>query len=176
MFSATMTINTAKIDAIKTAFGPDALMAQGGPIYAAAEWTARDGMPAYFMSTGEGTWPPVKRGGTPLMLTGKLLAGFTFTTDGDKFRITTTGKPANIVGILNNGGTIKPKAESHTVTRHGKSFTVKNYLHFKVGDQWVKRLSVTIPPRPWNRWTEMLLTGAGKAATRALKRIFGSEA
>ena len=170
MFTAKLTVNTALLERVKAAVGP-------GPILGAiGTYVARDGMPMVFMSAGEGSWAPVRRGGSPMMLTGKELAGFTWAADADKVRITTTGKPANIVAVLNNGATIKPKVDSHTVTRGKKTITVKNYLHFKIGDRWAMVRQVVIPPRPWNRWTPTLLTGAQNAALLFIRRKIRGEA
>jgi hypothetical protein len=175
MFDAKMTQPTEFLDRLKAAVGPDALTRQGGVLDEIGERVAGnaiDGIPSVFRTAGEGTWAPVLRGGTPMMLTSQLLAGFTWTiAPPNAVKIMTTGKPQNIVRVLNDGATIKPKVESHSVTRDGKTFTVKNYLHFKIGDRWAQKLSVTIPPRRWNRWTETLKAGAVKAAVTAVKRM-----
>jgi hypothetical protein len=165
MFTAKLTVNTALLERCKAAVGPGTILGAIGT------YLVLDGMPGYFQSSGEGTWAPVRRGGKPLMLTLDYATGFTWAVDSNKVRLTNTGKPSYVIGVLSRGATIKPKVDSHTVTRGRKTITVKNYLHFKYKGGWAMVRQVVIPPRPWDRWTPTLLQGASDFAMKTIRRI-----
>lgn len=76
-------------------------------------------------------WKPVKRGGQPLVDRGRLRRSFGFQVERDGVVI----------------GTYVRYAAVH---QEGATITARNhpYLRFRVGGQWVRKRSVTIPARP----------------------------
>jgi hypothetical protein len=127
-----------------------------GPLDAVGKFVASDGMFRVFSSHGEGTWAAVLRGGDPLDDTGVLKGGFVYAmgSDGRSVVVTNEGREKMIQHVQNEGKTI------HAVNLP--------YLHFKVGDRWVKKVQVVIPARRFFVWLAELRQSAVEVAKAKL--------
>jgi phage gpG-like protein len=114
------------------------------PLEAVGQYVCKTGMPAAFAAGGYGTWPSVLREGRPLIDTGALMGGFVSSmgADGRSVVITNTGRPKMIQGVHQFGATIRAKNVP--------------FLRFRIGEQWVSKKQVTIPPRSFFVWFDAL--------------------
>lgn len=76
-------------------------------------------------------WKPVKRGGQPLVDSGRLRRSFSYRVERDGLVV---GTNVNYAAVHQGGALIR--AKNHP------------YLRFRVGNQWVRKRQVTIPARP----------------------------
>ncbi len=79
MFTVTMSVPHARLARMKAA-----LTDPRGPLERIGRYVAFTHMPAYFKSSGEGSWPAVGRGGQPLLDTGLLVRSWSYSLGIDR--------------------------------------------------------------------------------------------
>jgi len=104
MLTAKLTIPADRFSRIRGGLSNPAPALEAVGHYVVNKW-----MPSLFKSAGQGTWPSVLRGGSPLWDSGTLARGF-FPVLGGDGRSVLIVNPLKYAARMNFGGTVTPKA------------------------------------------------------------------
>lgn len=174
--SVTLTVPEATFTRMRGALTDTSGALQDVGYYVAFKW-----MPALFKSSGQGTWPAVKRGGNPLWDTGTLARSFGWSLGMDRKSVV-IGNPMKYAALQNFGGTVTPKSAKFLaipiakMPKSAKPRDFKNTFFAKsragnlilfenlgtkgrgknktanIRPLFVMKTSVTIKPRPFMKW------------------------